>query len=488
MEQKYQQIGLAVPEALLPDKKVNMRKWAVIACDQYTTNEAYWHEVERIVGGSPSSLHIMLPEIYLGVPDQDERIQSAKEVMTRYIDDGVLTLLPQGFILVERTINRRMRKGLMVLVDLEEFDADPFQKAQIRASEEVLEERVQARMDLRSGAELEMPHIFLLMDDVQNRVIEPVWRKRESFTKLYDIDLMLHGGRVTGYLIEDKAVEEEILHQLSLLKTRDGMRFCVGDGNHSLATAKAIWEEAKQTLSPEEQETSPLRYAMCELVNLHDPAMPLLPIHRVISGVSSSMCIQYVVDHLNSVGADARLVFSRCKPSMQVSEAPETLFFTSKSSTGRIEINSPTTRMLVEQLQPVLEDFVREYPLAKLEYVHGDEEFERVTQEYDTLGFVMPAMEKSTFFDTLSEMGVFPKKCFSLGEANEKRYYVECRLLTEHEEIPEEEELPGDTLEAGEDGETAQEAPVQDASEEVSGALSKLKEFKISNLFKKKSD
>ena len=207
MEQKYQQIGLAVPEALLPDKKVNMRKWAVIACDQYTTNEAYWHEVERIVGGSPSSLHIMLPEIYLGVPDQDERIQSAKEVMTRYIDDGVLTLLPQGFILVERTINRRVRKGLMVLVDLEEFDADPFKKAQIRASEEVLEERVQARMDLRSGAELEMPHIFLLMDDVQNRVIEPVWRKRESFTKLYDIDLMLHGGRVTGYLIEDKAVE-----------------------------------------------------------------------------------------------------------------------------------------------------------------------------------------------------------------------------------------------------------------------------------------
>ena len=181
-------------------------------------------------------------------------------------------------------------------------------------------------------------------------------------------------------------------------------------------------------------------------------------------------------------------MFSRRKPSMQVTEAPEVIFFTSKSSSGRIEINAPSTRMLVEQLQPVLEDFVREYPLAKLEYVHGDEEFERVTQEYDTLGFVMPAMEKETFFDSLSEMGVFPKKCFSLGEANEKRYYVECRLLTEHEEIPEEEEAPADELDAWEGEEPAQESPAQDAPEEPAGALSRLKEFKISNLFKKKSD
>ena len=297
---------------------------------------------------------------------------------------------------------------------------------------------------------------------------------------------MLHGGRATGYLIEDKNVEAEILHQLSLLKTRDGMRFCVGDGNHSLATAKAVWEEAKQTLSPEEQENHPLRYALCELVNLHDPAMPLLPIHRVISGVSSSMCIQYIVDHLNSVGADARLVFSRRKPALQVTEAPEVIFFTSKSSSGRIEINAPSTRMLVEQIQPVLEDFVREYPLAKLEYVHGNEEFDRVTQEYDTLGFVMPAMEKATFFDELSEMGVFPKKCFSLGEANEKRYYIECRLLSEHEEEVLEEEDPEASELAQETEEQIEEVFEETVQEEA--APQKLKEFKISNLFKKKPE
>ena len=434
-------IGIKVPEVLVPDKRINMRKWAVIACDQYTSNINYWREVDKIVGGSPSSLHMTLPEIYLNSPDRDGMIDDIKKTMVRYLDDGVLTVLPEGFVLVERTVNRKIRKGILALVDLEEYEKDPFKKPLIRASEEILDDRVEARIDIRRGAEVEIPHVILLIDDPQFKVIEPVWRKRESFTKLYDVDLMLHGGRTTGYLIEDKKVENEILAQLSNLELRDGMRYCVGDGNHSLATAKAVWEEVKPTLSPEERENNPLRYAMVEIVNLHDPAMPLLPIHRVVSGVSSSMCIQYVVDHLNSVGADARLVFSRRKPSQQLSEAPETIYFTSKSSSGRIEVNSPLTKMLIEQLQPVLEDFVREYPLAKLEYIHDEAEFESLTEDYDTLGFVMPAMDKKTFFDDLSEMGVFPKKCFSLGEANEKRYYIESRLLVEekdHEPLAEE--------------------------------------------------
>ncbi|MBR4623810.1 MAG: DUF1015 domain-containing protein [Clostridia bacterium] len=426
-----QNIGIFPPEALIPDRRVNMRKWAVIACDQYTTNETYWRDVEKIVGGSPSTLHITLPEIYLSSPDRDAMIDDIKATMSRYLDDGIVTLLPKGFILVERTFNRRVRKGLMVTVDLEKFDEDPFKKSEIRASEEVLDERVDARIEIRSEAELEVPHVILLMDDPHFRVIEPIWRKRESFTKIYDVDLMMHGGRATGYLITDKKIENDILTQLSKLKMRDGMRFCVGDGNHSFATAKAVWEETKKGLTPEEMENHPLRYIMCELINLHDPAMDLLPIHRVISGASSSMCIQYIVDHLNSVGADARLVFSRRKPSQQVCDAPEVIFFTSKSSSGRIEVYSPTAKMLINQLQPVLEDFVREYPLANLEYIHSNKEFEDLTQEYDTLGFQMPALNKSEFFDSLSEMGVFPKKCFSLGEANEKRYYIEARLISE---------------------------------------------------------
>lgn len=422
-------IGVEIPEVLLPDKRVNMRKWAVIACDQYTTNEGYWNEVERLVGSSPSSLHIMLPEIYLESPDKEERIKKTKEIMADYIDDGVLTLLPAGFVLVERMVDEGIRKGLMVMVDLEEFNADPFAGTTVRASEEVLYDRVLPRVDIRAGAELEMPHIFLLMDDPSFEVIEPAWRKRESLSKVYDFDLMMRGGRVTGYLVDDEETEADIINALAALKTRGGMRFCVGDGNHSLATAKEVWEETKRYMSEEEMAESPLRYAMCELINLHDPALTLKPIHRIIAGANPAMVIQYVVDRLNSMQADARLVFSRRKPSMQMVDAPQVIFFTSKDSSGRIEINSPNSSMLIEQLQPVLERFVEEHPSCMLEYIHGDEEFERTTQNYDTLGFLMPAMDKNTFFDELSEFGVFPKKCFSLGEAHEKRYYIECRLL-----------------------------------------------------------
>ena len=475
-------IGIRAAEALIPDRRVNMRKWAVIACDQYTSNEAYWKEVEKIVGGSPSTLHITLPEIYLNSPDRDERIENIKRNMIKYIDDGILNVLPEGFILVERTINRKIRKGLVAMVDLECFDSDPFKKSLIRASEEILEERVEARIDIRNGAEIEVPHVLLLIDDPHFRVIEPIWRKRESFTKIYDVDLMLHGGRATGYLIEDKKTQNDIYTALGNLELRDGMRYCVGDGNHSLATAKAVWEEAKTSLTPSERENHPLRYAMVEIVNLHDPAMPLLPIHRIITGVSSSMCIQYIVDHLNSVGADARLVFSRRKPSQQLSDAPETVYFTSKSSSGRIEINSPMTKMLIEQLQPVLEDFVREYPLANLEYIHDDQEFESLTENYDTLGFVMPAMDKKTFFEDLSEMGVFPKKCFSLGEANAKRYYIEARLLIE-EKLRE--SLSEEVSKADEVVQKAVET-AEVAREEVSSGK-KTKEFRFSNIFRKKN-
>ncbi|MBQ4288385.1 MAG: DUF1015 domain-containing protein [Clostridia bacterium] len=476
-------IGIKVPEVLVPDKRVNMRKWAVIACDQYTSNANYWKEVDKIVGGSPSSLHITLPEIYLNSPDRDERIDNIKKTMIRYLDDGILTVLPQGFVLVERTVNRKIRKGIMALVDLEEYDSDPFKKSLIRASEEILDERVEARIDIRMGAEVEIPHVLLLIDDPQFKVIEPVWRKRETYTKIYDVDLMLHGGRATGYLIEDKKTENEILSALSSLPLRDGMRYCVGDGNHSLATAKAVWEEVKKDMTAEERANSPLRYAMVEIVNLHDPAMPLLPIHRVISGASSSMCIQYVVDHLNSVGADARLVFSRRKPSQQLSEAPETIYFTSKSSSGRIEVNAPMTKMLIEQLQPVLEDFIREYPLATLEYIHDEDEFETLTEEYDTLGFVMPAMDKKTFFDDLSEMGVFPKKCFSLGEANEKRYYIESRLLVEEKDH---EVLQESEYEGSEENDIISE--LKEDSREGKTAGKKRRNLGFLNLFRKKSE
>lgn len=446
-------IGVAVPEILIPDEKTNMRKWAVIACDQFTQNQQYWNDVERFVGSSPSALHVMLPEIYLDTPEKAERIASAKEIMRSYIEDGVLNLLPPGFILVERYIDGVVRKGLMVNVDLEEYENEPYKNPVVRPSEEVITERIPPRIEIRNGADIEMPHIMLLMDDKNKTVIEPVWQKKEFFPKVYDFELMMNGGRITGYFINNKETEHEIMQALAALPLKDGMRFCVGDGNHSLATAKAVWEQAKERLTPEQRAESPLRYVLCELINIYDEGLTIKPIHRTISGLNTSKCVQYIVDRLNASGADARLVFSRRKPNLQQSDAAQTIFFSSKDSAGRIEIYSPTSSMIVEELQPVLENFIREFPSCKLEYVHGDEELEELTRQYDTLGFIMPAMEKDTFFDTLASFGVLPKKSFSLGEAKDKRYYLECRLIANlpKEEEQEEEEEPLQSAEPEED-------------------------------------
>lgn len=465
-------IGIAVPEILIPDEKTNMRKWAVIACDQFVQNRQYWNDVERFVGSSPSTLHVMLPEIYLDSPDKEERISEAKEIMRSYIEDGVLNLLPPGFILVERYIDGVIRKGLMVNIDLEEYENEPYKTPLVRASEEVIVERIPPRIEIRNGADIEMPHIMLLMDDKDRTVIEPIWQKKEFFPKVYDFELMMGGGRVTGYFINNKEAEQEILRALSALPLRDGMRFCVGDGNHSLATAKAVWEQAKEMLTPEQQQDSPLRYALCELINLYDEGLSIKPIHRVISGLNTSKCVQYIVDRLNASGADARLVFSRRKPILQQSDAAQTIFFSSKDSAGRIEIYSPTSSMIVEELQPVLENFLREFPSCKLEYVHGDEELEGQTRQYDTLGFIMPALEKETFFETLASFGVLPKKSFSLGEAKDKRYYLECRLIAR---LPKEEEQKSE--------EAAQAAP-EDAKEAVeSRPIPKKKGYRIRQEF-----
>lgn len=438
----HNSLGIAAPEILIPDEKLNLKKWAVLACDQYTTDSRYWSEVEHQVGSSPSTLHIVLPEIYLGQPDTAERISYAKETMGKYLEDGVLKLLPKGFVLVEREIGGKPRKGLMVAVDLEEYDYDISKRPLIRATEQTLLERIPPRVEIRKGAVLEVPHALLLMDDRNNQVIEPIWERRSSLPKLYDFELMQGGGRIRGYFVNDKALTQQIFDAMQALPTWEGMRFAVGDGNHSLATAKAVWDAQKERMSPEEREESPLRYALVELINLYDEALTFQPIHRVLIKLNPVHCIQYVVDKLNSKGRGARLVFSRKKQSAQVSDAAQTVFFTSKDSAGRIEITQPEHPLAVGELQPILEQYVAENPSVTLEYIHGDAEMEEIATEYDNLGFYMPGMKKEDFFSTIVECGVLPKKSFSLGSADEKRYYMECRLLVRapEEEVPLEQE------------------------------------------------
>lgn len=427
MEKNNNRLGLAVPRIVLPDEQVDMQKWAVVACDQYVSEPKYWNEVEKYVGTSASALHIMLPEIYLGRADTQSRIEHTKKTMHYYFEDGVLMQLPSGFVLVERSIRGKVRKGLMVLVDLDDYEYEKGKKAVIRSTEKTILERVPPRLEIRRGALLEMPHIMLLMDDKKDTVIGPIHAEKHRLAEVYDFELMMDGGRVSGYLVDDKQLEQNALDALANLPEYNGMRFCMGDGNHSLVVAKTLWEEAKKNMSEEEREYSPLRYALAELVNLHDEALQFEPIHRIVSKVSPSQCIQYVTDGLCREGAQARLVFSRRKDKPRSDQT--SIYFTSKESSGRIEIANPMGKTAAELIQPVLDEYLEQNAASKIEFVHGDEAFLEQTVQYDTLGFYMPAMDKDTFFETVVRCGELPRKSFSLGEANEKRYYIECRML-----------------------------------------------------------
>ena len=439
---KITDMGIRVPEILIPDENVNMTKWSVLACDQYTLDKSYWSDVEKYVGGNPSTLHIMLPEVYIDDPSRAERINYIKETMHRYIDDSVLKLLPEGFILVERTINGKQRKGLMAAVDLEKYHYDIAQKPLIRATEQTILERIPPRIEIRRGAIMEMPHVMVLMDDKERSVIEPIYERKKFFPLLYDFDLMGGGGNIKGYFVNDQMLTNDAMYAMMNLPEHDGMKFAVGDGNHSLATAKEVWEREKINLTPVERQNNPLRYALVELLNIHDEAVEFTPIHRVVLGATPPACVQYVVDKLNASGVTAKLVFSRRRQNRMGEEDMngKRIHFSGKDSVGFINIENPSHPLNAGMIQPILEEFIKDNPSSTLDYVHSMEEFEKLTGEYDNVGFMMPAINKEDFFDTVVKCGVLPKKTFSIGEEKDKRYYLECRLLVEpgEEEIAEE--------------------------------------------------
>ncbi len=425
------ELGFMIPEILIPAPGVDLSKWAVVACDQFTSQPEYWREVEKIVGTSASALHIMLPEIYLGQDGLKERIAGMKETMSRYLDDGVLVAAPPGIMLVLRHIGKKVRKGIMLAIDLEAYDYDIEKKPMIRATEETVLSRIPPRVMIRKGAAVEMPHIMLLMDDPGDEAIGGLYIQRNSLRKVYGFDLMMGGGRIEGYLASGQKYVDEAVSAISRLRRRDNMLFCVGDGNHSLATAKTIWDEAKQHLSEAERADHPLRFALCEVINLRDKAVEFKPIHRLITGVNPAACAQFVSERLMERGRNPKLVFTRWNASTQPeAEGSFTIPFLYRDGAGRISIQNPVHPLAVGEVQDIFEEFLEKNPQASIDYIHGDEAFTELARGYDSIGFYFDALKKSEFFDLVVKCGVLPKKTFSLGEAEEKRYYMECRLLT----------------------------------------------------------
>ena len=441
---KYENfIGIKVPELLLPGKDVDMTKWAVVACDQYTSQADYWEETERIVGEAPSALHIMLPEFYLDKPGELERIASINAHMKEYVDSGVLTDQGEGFVYVRRSVDGKTRAGLMVALDLEKYDYAKGSTTLIRATEGTIEARIPPRLRIRKDAPLEMPHILVLIDDPLCTVIEPIGKELQRTQKLYDFALMQKGGHIEGYLVKDPAQIQRVLGALSALVDKGAYQkkygtdlppllFAMGDGNHSFATAKANWERVKKEEGLSAADEHPARYCLVELENVHDDGIVFEPIHRVLFHVEDD-AVEWIRQKLEAVNGACRVYRfaspAECTRTM-AGKPGHVLPFMSSAGAGCFHVEKPVSQLPVGTLQNALDSMLKAFPGVSIDYIHGEDVVNELSGQAGNLGFLLPPMDKNAFFRTVIFDGALPRKTFSMGEAHEKRYYLECRRIT----------------------------------------------------------
>jgi hypothetical protein len=430
--------GFRLPRICLPRPGIDLRKWAVIACDQHTSEPEYWQQVAQEVGDAPSTLHMIFPEVYLGAADAPARIQRIQETMRRYVADG-LFVERDGPVYVERTVGGRTRRGLMLELDLEHYDFSAASTSLIRPTEGTMVARLAPRIGVRRGAVLELPHILVLIDDAGRTVIEPLAAARHALPLLYDTELMCGGGQVAGYAVEGAHTHRAVQALRALADPQafaarydvpartPVMLFAMGDGNHSLATAKSIWDSAKATVGMDH----PSRYALVEVVNIHDPALDFAPIHRVLFGVTADM-------RQALVQAFGRRVQCTDMPSAAAVRARVAAALGPRLTVGLIgpgqrfsvvEIADPPSTLAVGTWQPFIDGFIERGGARDVDYVHGDQALERLAQQQDNIGVFFAGMGKSELMRRVVHEGPTPRKTFSMGEAHEKRFYVEARRI-----------------------------------------------------------
>ena len=386
-----------------------MKKWACVACDQYTSEPDYWERVGKFVGDAPSTLRVTLPEIWLD--EAGKRIPGINRTMRGYLDT-ILEVHPDSMIYLERTLkNGKVRKGLVGAVDLECYDYTKGAKSLVRATEGTVLERIPPRVRIREGAPIELPHIMILIDDPGRTVIEPL--SGEKLKVAYDFDLMENSGHVRGGFIPADTQARIISALEKLAVGENPLLFAMGDGNHSLASAKAYWEEIKPTLTVSERETHPARFALAEIVNIHDDALDFEPIYRVVFGVEPE-----------KLRAELR-AYAAALPE---NDSPaQTITLVTSGGEEDIVFENPTSFLPVGTLQSFLDRFVKESG-AKLDYIHGIDSVKKLVSR-DSVGFIFRGMEKSDLFPTVIADGALPRKTFSMGEADDKRFYLEARRI-----------------------------------------------------------
>ncbi|MBE6989997.1 MAG: DUF1015 domain-containing protein [Ruminococcaceae bacterium] len=425
MNEKFDRLGFQPADILLP-KGQDMTKWAVVACDQFTSEPDYWAAVERQVGDAPSTLRLILPEANLKAPHVDELIAGINGAMKAYLDGGVFETLRDSLIYVERQqSDGTIRHGLIGMVDLDDYDFTPGSGALIRATEATVTDRIPPRARVRRGAPIELPHVMLLIDDPDRTVIEPLTAAADGMEKLYDFDLMQNGGHIRGFRLS-AAQTDAVADALAGLCSPEAqlrkynlsgaapLLFAVGDGNHSLATAKACYEEQKKGLTEAEWKRLPARYALVEVVNNHDDALQFEPIHRVLFGVEP--------DEFMAAFKEA------CPDAYEGRGEGHVIEFVAPGRDFFVTVPHPSKQLAVATLQTFLDAYLKTHD-AEIDYIHGDEVTRELGGRPGNMGFLLPAMGKEQLFKTVMADGVLPRKTFSMGHAQDKRYYIEARKI-----------------------------------------------------------
>ena len=429
---------IRLPKLLMPREGIDLSKWAVIACDQYTSQPDYWNNADSIVGDAPSTLRLTLPEVYLEQPDVKERTAKIQDAMLRYQQDGTLTEYEPGMMLVERTTKSGTRRGVVLSFDLEAYDYQAGSQSLIRPTEKTVVERIPPRLAVREGASLELPHIMLLIDDPDRKVIEPLFADKDAFRKAYDTDLMLNGGHLSGWFVPEGKETAALIERLNGLADPETFNkkygltgehavlpYAVGDGNHSMATAKANWERIKQDLSEEERQDHPARFVLAEVVNIHDDSLEIEGIHRVLFHIHPREVFQAADDFFSLHGGMAYCGDPKSAPSTNVQSFP--CMFHGEQVTLCI-VDSPWA-LPVATLQNFLDDFLEKNPKSHIDYIHGADVVRELSQDARNMGFLLPDPAKEDLFRGVILDGVLPRKTFSMGEAQEKRYYMEARKI-----------------------------------------------------------
>lgn len=387
-------------------------KWSVVACDQFTSEREYWHKLERYVGDAKSTLKLIFPEAYLEDDDKEERIENINRTMREYLDGGVFKTLKDSFIVCKRTTASGVsRLGIVLAIDLEDYCFTHPSHAYVRSTEGVVLDRIPPRLKIRQDAPVELPHIMLLIDDRKHRVIEPIWEGRADLEKVYDFDLNMGGGHLEGYKIDAQKVIDvfdkyvDSVQDLYGEKTNDFI-FAVGDGNHSLATAQAHWNRIKEGLTDAQKAVHPARFALCEVENLHDDGIVFEPIHRFVFGAKEDF-IGYLQTALSG---------------------EKTIEAFDKNGNYTLKVDRVGAKA-IKDIQDAIDAYLKEHSECSVDYIHGIEHLKDVAAHNVGVAIAMPKIEKDELFGYVLKNGTLCRKAFSMGEAEEKRYYFEAKKI-----------------------------------------------------------